>query len=107
MPSDECLPYTPGQLLLPMPSINSILQLQSFFNTLSSIKSQSKVTNEKTLKIQNVKEVNASPMSKSKSAPDLHTLLTSTAFTQGNTSKSIMEQIELILETDFIEPNPV
>lgn len=104
MPSDECLQYTPGQVLLTMSTINSILQLQPFFNTLSSIKSQSKVTNEKTINIKHTKEATASPMSKSKSAPDLHSLLASSTFTQGNTSKSTIEQIELILETDFLEP---
>lgn len=110
MPSYECFPFTPGQLLLNMPNISSILQLQPFFNTLSSMKSESRNFNSFNSSVKTSKkdkpvcEISSSPISKSRSAPDLHTLLNSTALTQETTSKSTTEQIELILESDFLEP---
>ncbi|GFR32722.1 protein dopey-1, partial [Trichonephila clavata] len=105
LPSDERLPFIPGQLLLSMPSINSILQLQPFFNTLSNIANR-KTTSTKAMKseIKLTKDENrASPISKSRSAPDLHTLASEVSVADSHFSKSTSEQIEIILETDFLE----
>ncbi|CAL1261526.1 unnamed protein product [Larinioides sclopetarius] len=106
VPSDERLPFVPGQLLLSMPSINSILQLQPFFNTLSNITSRGMISNKVVRpEIKVSKDENrASPISKSRSAPDLHTLATEISLADSHLSKSISEQIEIILETDFLEP---
>lgn len=106
MPSDERLPFIPGQLLLSMSNINSILHLQSFFNTLSNI------TNQGTMAVKIVKpdvkilkdENRASPISKSRSAPDLHTLAVTASLSDSSSAQSISEQIEMVLESDFLEP---
>ncbi|XP_035209211.1 protein dopey-1-like [Stegodyphus dumicola] len=102
VPCDERLPFTPGQLLLMMPSITSILQLQPFFNTLSDIR------NQKTIPVKITRglskdENTASPISKSRSAPDLHCLLNTPNISHTNFSKSTAEQIEMVLEADFVE----
>lgn len=86
-----------------MPNINSILQLQPFFNTLSNLKCQKPTSVKIEKKDTILKEASTSPISKSRSAPDLYTLLAISSLTHSNTSKSTMEQIELILETDFLE----
>ncbi|GBL90672.1 Protein dopey-1 [Araneus ventricosus] len=106
VPSDERLPFVPGQLLLSMPSINSILQLQPFFNTLSNITNRGVISNKVVrpeIKVSKV-ENRASPISKSRSAPDLHTLATEISLADPHLSRSTSEQIEIILETDFLEP---
>ncbi|GFS63491.1 protein dopey-1 [Nephila pilipes] len=105
VPSDERLPFTPGQLLLSMPSINSILQLQPFFNTLSNIANRGTTsTKPGKSEIKLAKDENrASPISKSRSAPDLHTLASEVSVADSHFSKSTSEQIEIILEADFLE----
>ncbi|XP_054721369.1 protein dopey-1-like [Uloborus diversus] len=103
IPSDDHLPFASGQLLLKMKSIKSILQLQPFFNTLSDISNCKHTPETEQLEIKRLAEENSSLMSKSKSAPDLHTLSSKTFLLYSNSSKSTAEQIELILESDFLE----
>ncbi|KAG8189706.1 hypothetical protein JTE90_022518 [Oedothorax gibbosus] len=105
VPSDERLPFIPGKLLLTMSNINSILHLQTFFNTLSNITNQATLS-EKILKPEKkllVDDKRASPISKSRSAPNLHTLTSAVSMIDSSSAQSISEQIEMVLESDFLE----
>ncbi|XP_042903309.1 protein DOP1A isoform X2 [Parasteatoda tepidariorum] len=106
VPCNDCLPYVPGQLLLTMPSINSITQLQPFFNTLSNIKNFV-ASSDETVKheVKFLKDdCKSYPISKSRSAPDLNTLISSLPLPDSEYPQTTAEQIELILEADFLEP---
>ncbi|GIY38627.1 protein dopey-1 [Caerostris darwini] len=107
LPSDERLPFNPGQLLLSMPNISSIVQLQPFFNTLSNITNQgTKVSQVSKSEIIVSKEENrASPIWKSRSAPDIlmHTSTSEMPVINSDSTRSTAEQIESILEVDFLE----
>lgn len=49
-------------------------------------------------------ENRASPFSKSRSAPDLHALAAAASMSDSSSAQTISEQIEMVLESDFLEP---
>ncbi|XP_013774408.1 protein dopey-1-like isoform X2 [Limulus polyphemus] len=97
--------YVPGCLLLKMNTINSLNQLQPFFNALADVHvNQAKQPPVKQQNFATDQEFPTISITKSRSAPDLSETNQLGNLLEDCKPLTIVQQIECVMERDFLEP---